>query len=104
MLISVDRIQPLSHGQWLANDCCKFQLVVNRPRGTVNDRLRVGGRRFVDILAQRPLNIGSGDNDGAGTSLVCDGKVEEGRRWALIVDDDSAGIFDVLKGAGVVWG
>ena len=103
MLISVDRIQPLTHGQRLANDCGKFQLIVDRPRGAVKNGLWVGGCSFVDVLAQRPLHIGSRHNDGTGTPLVCDRKVEEGWGWALIVDDDSAGVFNMLEGAGIVW-
>lgn len=52
----------------------------------------------------RPLDVGPGHHNGAGPALVGYGEMEEGGWRAGIVDDDPAGVLDVLEGAGeVLW-
>lgn len=108
MLIRIHRIQPLPHTQRFPDDGCELELVVDGlGRAIAHSRLGLvggrSGRGLVNaVLSRRPLDIGSGHDDRAGSPLVGDGEVEEGGRRARVVDDDAPGVFDVLQGAGEV--
>lgn len=109
MVVGLGGIQPLSHGQGLSDDGSKLQLVVHLLRWPVDDGLRclvgVGSLGLgVPKLAEGPLDVSARDDDGAGPALVANGEVEECGRRTLVVDDDPSGVFDVLEGAGEVWG